>query len=125
MTLQEALDLTDDMKPNMMSRKLKVKYLQEIEQLIFAEILMKHAHSEDQEVKPEYTEQTDPGTNLLVPDPYSMVYIYWLMSKIDIQNQEDGRYNIDRAHFENAYNTMSDWWNRTFTPNQTARELRI
>ena len=43
MTLQEALDLTDDMKPNMMSRKLKVKYLQEIEQLIFAEILMKHA----------------------------------------------------------------------------------
>ena len=76
-------------------------------------------------MKPEYTEQTDPGTNLLVPDPYSMVYIYWLMSKIDIQNQEDGRYNIDRAHFENAYNTMSDWWNRTFTPNQTARELRI
>ena len=34
MTLQEALDLTDEMKPNLMRRKLEVKYLQELEQLI-------------------------------------------------------------------------------------------
>ena len=50
------------------------------------------------------------------PDPYGMVYVYWLMSKIDMQNQEDDRYNVDRAHFENAYNTMSDWWTREHMP---------
>ena len=125
MTLQEALDIVDAMKPNMMDRQLKVKYLTEIEQLIWAEILMKHAHTQEQEEKPVYNDETDPGTELIVPDPYSMVYTYWLMSKIDIQNQEDARYNIDRAHFENAWDTLSDWWTREHMPLQAVREFRI
>ena len=124
MTLQEALDLTDEMKPNMMSRKSKVKFVEELEQLIFSEILLKHEHSEEYDTKPEYNEETDEGTELLVPDPYSMVYVYWLMSKIDMQNQEDARYNIDRAQFDTAYLTMADWWNRTYTPISRNRELR-
>ena len=125
MTLQEVLDIVDEMKPNMMRRNLKMKYITEIEQLIHDEIVMKHAHTEEQEAKPVYTESSDPGTVLIVPDPYSMVYVYWLMSKIDMQNQEDGRYNIDRAHFENAYNTMSDWWTREHMPVQKTREFRL
>lgn len=125
MTIQEALDIVDEMKPNMMSRKLKVKYLTEIEQLIHAEILMKHYHRRDQEERPVYTEDTDPGTVLIVPDPYSMVYVNWLETKIDIQNQEDARYNIDRAKFENAYDTMSDWWTREHMPIQKTREFRL
>ena len=123
MTLQEAMDITDEMKPNMMSPRLKHKYLTEIEQLIHAEIVQKHEHGPELEPIPEYTEESDPETMLIVPDPYSMVYVYWLMSKIDIQNQEDARYNIDRAHFENAYETMSDWWTREHLPIQKTREF--
>lgn len=125
MTLQEALDQVDELKPNMMSRKLKIKYLSEIEQLIYDEIVMTHEHTDELEGKPVYNEQTDDGTVLIIPDPYSMVYVYWLMSKIDIQNQEDNRYNIDRVHFENAYKTMSDWWTREHMPVQRTREFRI
>ena len=47
MTLQEALDIVDEMKPNMMSRPLKLKYLTEIEQLIHDEIVMTHEHAEE------------------------------------------------------------------------------
>lgn len=125
MTLQECLDLIDEMKPNMMKRNLKIKYITEIEQLIHAEILMKHEHTAEQEAMPAYSEQTDPGTVLIVPDPYSMVYIYWVMTKIDMQNQEDTRYNVDRSLFENAYDTMSDWWTRTYMPVQQVREFRL
>lgn len=125
MTIQEALDLLDEMKPNMMSRKTKIKFLQEIEQLIHEEILMKHAHLPWQAIQPKYSEDTDPGTNLLAPDPYSMVYVYWLMSKVDIMTQEDGRYNIDRMQFEQAYQTLSDWWTRKFMPVPRVREIRI
>ena len=39
-----------------------------------------------------------------------------LMSKIDLLNQEIDKYNNDRALFENAYDTMSDWWTRTRMP---------
>ena len=125
MTIMEALDIVDEMKPNMMSSRLKMKYLTEIEQLIHAEIVMKHEHTQAQETVPVYSEDDSPDTVLIVPDPYSMVYVYWLMSKVDIQNQEDGRYNVDRAHFENAYETMSDWYTRNHMPIQTVREFRL
>lgn len=125
MTIQEALDQLDEMKPNMMSRKLKVKYLTEIEQLIYDEIVLKHVQAEEPAGKPVYTEDSDPGTVLIIPDPYSSVYLYWLMTKVDIQNQEDARYNIDRQHFENAYDTMSDWYTREHMPKQMTREFRL
>lgn len=125
MTIQEALDIADEMKANMMSPRLKFKYLTEIEQLIHGEIVMKHEHTEEQEVKPVYTEESAPDTELIIPDPYSMLYVYWLMSKIDLQNQEDARYNVDRLHFDNAYNTMQDWYTREHMPIARNRELRI
>ena len=125
MTLQEALDIADEMKPNIMSRKLKVKYITEIEQLIHSELVMTHEHTQEQETKPFYTEDSDPGTVLIAEDPYSMVYVYWLMTKIDMQNQEDGRYNIDRMHFENQYEELSDWWTRHNMPIQKTREFRL
>ena len=125
MTLQEALDITDEMKPNLMSRDLKIKYITEIEQLIHDEILMVHEHTPEEEEKPNYTIETDPGTVLIVPDPYSMVYVSWLKTKIDMQNQEDERYNIDRMMFENEYNAMSDWWTRTKMPIQRTREFKL
>ena len=125
MTIQEALDFADEMKPNMMSRKLKIRYLTEIEQLIHEEIIIRHEHPEEWDEKPYYTEQTDEGTELRVPDPYSSVYGYWLMTKIDVQNQEDERYNVDRAHFENAYTQMSDWWTANHMPIDRVREFRL
>ena len=126
MTLQEAIDQVDEMKANMMSVRMKVGFLTEIDQLIHDEIVMKHEHTAEQAVRPVYSEDTDLMTELIVPDPYGKdLYVYWLMSRIDDQNQEDGRYNVDRAKFENAYRTMADWWTRTFMPIQRNREIRI
>ena len=141
MTIQQAIDMADTMKPNMMPQDTKVLFLQEIDQLIYKEILLKHAHTAEEEVLPVYVtpadeeaadadeqeeeseeeeseEESDSGDDreLLVPDPYSMLYLYWLMSKIDLLNQEIDKYNNDRALFENAYDTMSDWWTRTRMP---------
>ena len=125
MNIQEALDFADQMKPNMMSRQVKIAYLQEIDQLIYEEILLKHEHTQEQEVMPEYDTDTPDGTELLVPDPYSMLYVYWLMSKIDLLNMELDKYNNDRTLFENAYDTMSDWWTRTKMPIRQTGEFRL
>ena len=125
MTLQEAISITDEMKPNMMSQMLKYKYLTDIEQLIHEEIVLRHEHPAALDVKPVYTEDSDPTTELVVPDPYSQLYVDWLTTKIDRQNQEDARFNIDMMHFNQAYQTMSEWWTRTHTPLQKNRELKI
>ena len=125
MTIQEALDLADQMKPNMMTRPVKIRYLSEIEGMIHEEILMRHAHTEEQETRPVYDTESDPGTELLAPSPYDMVYVYWMMSRIDQLNQEMDKYNNDRALFENAYQMAADWINRTKMPISRTREIRI
>lgn len=125
MNIQEALDLADGMKPNMMTRQTKIHFLQEIDQKIYTEILLTHEHEAEEEVMPEYDTETDDGTELIVPDPYSSLYPFWIMSRIDLLNQELDKYNNDRALFENAYNEMHDWWNRTKMPVQQNRQLWI
>lgn len=125
MNIQEALDLADGMKPNMMTRQTKIGFLQEIDQKIYTEILLTHEHEIEEEIMPEYDTDTDDGTELLVPDPYSSLYPFWLMSRIDLLNQELDKYNNDRALFENAYNEMHDWWNRTKMPVQRNRQIWI
>lgn len=125
MNIQEALDMADGMKPNMMTRQTKIGFLQEIDQKIYTEILLTHEHEEEEEVLPEYDTDTDDGTELLVPDPYSSLYPFWIMSRIDLLNQELDKFNNDRALFENAYNEMHDWWNRTKMPVQRNRQLWI
>lgn len=125
MNIQEALDLADGMKPNMMTRQTKIGFLQEIDQKIYTEILLTHEHEEAEEVMPEYDLSSDDGTELLVPDPYSSLYPFWIMSRIDLLNQELDKYNNDRALFENAYNEMHDWWNRTKMPVQRNRQIWI
>lgn len=125
MTLQQALDIADEMKPNMMSRQTKIHFLTVIEQLIHQEVIMKHEHTAEQETLPEYTEETLPGTELLIPDPYSDVYWRYIIKEIDNQNQEDTRFNIDNVRFENAYLTMCDWYNRTVMPIMRNREIHI
>ena len=125
MTIQEAIDRADEIKANAMQTGLKIKQLTIIEQLIWDEVVMRHEHGPELDTKPVYTEETDRQTELIVPDPYSDVYVDWLLTQIDRQNQEDGRYNVDRAHFENSYDTMQSWWKRTHLPKQVVREFRL
>lgn len=125
MNIQKALDMADSMLPNMMDRKLKIAFLTEIEQYIHNEIVMKHEHTEEQEELPVYTEGTDAGTELVIPDPYSNLYYYYIMAKIDEQNLEFDKFNTHWALFENKYDTMSDWYTREHMPLSKATEYQI
>lgn len=224
MTIQEALDLVDQLKPNMMPWPVKIRKLCEVDQLFYEEIVIRHepfsgaeegpflmnerqkiadevqlealhekadvvafiemlradfhqeilfrqarltdammtfmtsieqilknAHDgsagktkselisflEDVDsalaakvapavAKPDYNTDTDPGTALLIPDPYAEdVYIPWLEAAIDKMNQELDKYNNDVALFDRGWRTAADWWNRTRMPLQRSREIRI
>ena len=123
MNIQQALDMADGMKPNMMDDRMKIAFLQEIDRKIFNELVMTHEHTPEEEVPPKYDNSTDRGTELLVPDPYGMLYVYWIMTLIDQQNQETEKENNDRARFDNEYQDMSDWWTRTRMPLQARKHF--
>ena len=125
MNIQTALDRADEMKPNMMSRDLKIAALSELDGLIHREIILKHVHTPAQHCFKGYDKDTDPGTELLAPWPYDEMYGYWLMARIDDQNLEYDKYENDRAKFNNAYDMFHDWWRRNHMPLTRNRELRI
>jgi hypothetical protein len=125
MNIQTAIDRADEMKPNMMSRDLKIAALSELDGLIHREIILKHRHGPEMCSFTGYDKDTDPGTELIVPWPYDEVYTYWLMAKNDDQNLEYDKYENDRMKFNSAYDTFHDWCRRNHMPLCRNRELRI
>ena len=125
MNIQEALDMADAMKPNMMEREVKIRFLQELDGMIHDEIVMRHEHTAEEETAPAYDSDTPGDTQLIIPAPYDMFYIYWLMSKIDLLNMEMDKYNNDRALFEDAWNNFGDYWTREHMPLTARTHFRI
>ena len=65
-----------------------------------------------------YDQSTPRDTVLLVPEPYTNVYIYWLLSQIDLGNAEINKYNNDSAMFKAAWNEYSDHYTAEHMPRQ-------
>lgn len=124
MTIQQAIARADEMKPNMMSTSLKVQLLNEIESIIFDEIVMTHEHAADI-TAPAYDDDTDPATELILKAPDDAVYVYWLMCEIDKQNMEYDKYNNDKLLFQDAYDEASNRWTRHHMPIQRTGEFTI
>lgn len=74
---------------------------------------------------PGYGNETDRGTELLVQPPYHDLYLHWLLSRIDMINQEYDLYQNDAALFNNAYLTYQDYYNRTYVPNHGVTGFRM
>ena len=93
MTIREALNGIDGLKPNTYDESVKVAWLSALDMRIHQEIVLTHAHEAGEESFSGYTEQTDEDTELLVEAPYDELYLYYLESKIDYGNGEMGKYN--------------------------------
>lgn len=102
MTIQEAIARVDSLKPNQYKHPEKVAWLSDVDGKIYTEVISKRENTEGIEWKP-YTENTDVSLKLLVDDPYTEVYIYYLCAKIDWYNGEYDRYNNDMTAFNQAY----------------------
>ena len=125
MTIQQALDKSDEMRANTMSRELKLSFLNKCEQMVWEEIIKKHAHTWAEAQRPVINEDTDPEKELLIPSPYDDLYWLYLNSEIDYQNQEMDKYNNDRARYEHARQEAADWITRTRPSFTSLLRIRI
>lgn len=108
MTVKEAIDKIDQLKPNAFSEEEKVAWLSELDGLVQREIFAGRGDS-----AADFTgyDAGTPGTTpLLVPEPYTAVYLHWLESKIDYWNGELNKYNNASAMFNLAYQRFADAW---------------
>ena len=109
MTLEEAIAKIDDLRPNKYKHPQKIDWLSELDGKIYNEII---SHYESDVEWEPYSEQTDSSIELLVGEPYSNIYEYWLASKIDWWNGEMSRYNNDMIQFNTLYQEFGNYWNK-------------
>ena len=124
MTIQAAIDTVDTLKPNMIPIHQKVAWLSDLDGMIWREVILTH-EGVPEIVFEGYDQETNPDTTLLAPEPYADIYKHYMASKMDIANRETGEYTKDMVLFNNAWQTLCDYWNRTHMPRQRVAQLRF
>lgn len=115
MTIDKAINTADALKPNKYDYNIKVEWLSNLDKMITDQIIRKHEDTKDF-VFEGYTEDADPATELLVPEPFSEMYIPYLHSKMDLFNQDYNRYNSSTAAYYTAYSNYAQYYNREHEP---------
>ena len=127
-----AIERANEMKQgNVVPDNLKMLWLTELDHIIYDEVIKTHLHKiplregdysewwywDDEEKKwkfrdaPEYTER-NTDEEMIAEPPEDMIYVYWLMAKIDLYSQELNKYNNDYAIFENSYQRFKNKYHR-------------
>jgi len=115
MTVNEAIARCDEMTGDGSGREAKLRWLSDIESMIYEEIVRTHEGAPDRsEWKPIAEE--DGERELFAQDPYGELYVFYLMMRFHLLLQDMSQYNNAAALFAAAYTTFADWYNRTHIP---------
>lgn len=112
MTLQEAIEYCDTLKPNSIEKKIKVGWITEVDGIVFNDIL---SRTHDNLFEPRgYNEDDD--VELFVPSPYNGLYFYYLSAKIDAVNGEYGSYNNNTALYNSVLSDFAVYYRQNHMP---------
>ena len=120
MTVQDAIERANDMRAgNSATDESKIRWLSEIDHIIYNDVIKTH-HITDDNLKKYETQSfeayEDGSAELIAVAPYDTLYVYWLMAQIDLKATELNKYNNSLALFKSALNDYKGWYNRTHMP---------
>ena len=115
MTIIEAINRIDSLKPNNYTQDDKVAWLSKIDGIIKEKVIDTHDGGEHI-VFNGYDPNTPTSTELLVPAPYDDMYVRWLEAQIDYANGEYGKYNNSMTMYNSAYAEYGTYYNRHHMP---------
>ena len=124
MTIKQAQDKLTALKPHAYSAAEVVDWLSKIEGRVYAEIIQTHENP-DEITFAGYTTATADTTVLIAPAPYDELYLYYLMTQVDLHNLEYDKYNNSAALFNAAYDAFARFWNREVMPVQRVTHFQI
>lgn len=102
MTIQEAINKANELRPNPISADTKVDYLNELNAQI--------AETMGVDMPDKLTAQSTE--DLLMPYPYEQVYVLYLTAMIDNAQEEFALFNNDMVLFNQAMHEALAWWRR-------------
>lgn len=116
MTIQECIDIVENLKPSQYSTPDKVMWLSFIDAIIINDVLKTHEDYDGEYdtfvgYSPDHTDVA-----LVVPSPYDRLYTAYLCMKIDEVNGETARYNNSATLFNSYLMEYKKYYNRTHLP---------
>lgn len=116
MTIQECIDIVENLKPSQHTIPDKVQWLSFIDEIIINDVLKTHEgydgrYDDFAGYKPDNTLVT-----LIVPSPYDRLYTAYLTMKIDEANGETARYNNSATIFNSYMMEYRKHYNKTHLP---------
>lgn len=115
MTIIEAINRIDVLKPNTYTQVEKVMWLSNLDGIIKNNVIDTHEGGEAV-VFDGYNESTPLTTEMLVKAPHDDIYLKWLESWIDYTNGEYAKYNNSANAYNDAYTAFERHYNRTHMP---------
>lgn len=122
MTVREAIDRANALKPNQYDDDLKMTWLSELDSRIYNDIFLTHEDNpytlvgtvtKENEIAFPYT---DDATMLLAEEPYDVLYVSYIKAKIDEYNEETTRYANSAAEYNSQYQDYARYYNRKHMP---------
>lgn len=114
MTVIEAINRVNNVKPNTYTQTDKIAWLNELDGRIKREIIDTHEDAELVDFT-EYTEDT-LDVEMIAEFPYDDLYVKWLEAQIDYANGEFGKYNNSVAMFNSKMNDYANHYNSQHLP---------
>lgn len=116
MTIAQTLARFDTVYPNAFSYEDKLKWLSDLDGLIFCDVISRYDGQEGGVFAP-YTIRTEKTVPLLVPFPHDDLYIRYLAAQCDLASGDTDRYQNSSTVFNTAYNDFVNHYNRTHEAN--------
>ncbi|MBE6587482.1 MAG: hypothetical protein E7647_03600 [Ruminococcaceae bacterium] len=114
MTVNEAIAAAVRSIGDEVSREELTEWLAQIENTVVCEIAA--THEGDTSDKTLITSDGDGNRVLFVPDPYSRLYVNYLIMKCDLSLRDIPQYMNSAAVFSESYKEFADRYNRAYMP---------
>ena len=120
MKLNDAISRLDRRKPNAVTRMEKIRWLSELDGLVYEIVLKTH---EDPGSFTPYPDSVPSDTELLIPAPHDEIYLYWMEAMVYYLHGEYTRYNNAMEQFRVAFHRFADGYHREHRPVSQVRDF--
>ena len=125
MKIREAIETVDRLLPNQYETPDKVRWLSELDGIVYRDIICTHEHEKEPEPFTGYEEDVDLETVLLIPWPYDEIYRWYLGMKICDANGETTKYSNEAAKYNSYYQGCFNAYNQAYMPKQYATHFKL
>lgn len=113
MKVSEAIEQVKKQKPNAYDEEQLLQFLNEIERMVQSEVFKLKA---DEMVT--YDFESNSENELLISMPYDIVYVSYILARVDFINQDYANYNNMIAIFNDQYDEYKRYYRRNNIPKQ-------